>query len=460
MISPLLTDLYQLTMGYSYWKHDMAEREAVFHLFYRRAPFKDTATITAGIEPAIDFLDQLTFTEKELDYLRTLTGADGKSLFDEGYVKYLENIKWSLNVAAIPEGELSFPHEPLLRIQGPLIQCQLVETALLNIVNFQTLAATKAARICEVAGKDPVLEFGLRRAQGPDGGLAASRAAYIGGCSATSNVLAGMNYGIPVKGTHAHSWVMSFDEEQDAFDRYAEAMPNNAILLVDTYDTLEGVKKAIITGKKLQEKGHTLLGVRLDSGDLVALSQGARKLLDEAGMPDAKVVASNDLDEYAITDLKNKGAQIDIWGIGTKLVTAYDQPALGGVYKLGAIRDEKGSWQYRVKLSEDLIKVSNPGVLQVARITDENGCITKDIIFNEIDGLTENSTPARPLLIQMLQDGKRITKAENIETARERALTTWKNRPQKGQTVVTLDPKVEQTKRDLLIKNGFTVKER
>lgn len=459
MISPLLTDLYQLTMGYSYWKHNMAEREAVFHLFYRRPPFGDSATITAGIEPAIDFLENLTFTQEELHYLAKLTGADSKPLFDQGYIDYLATMTWSLTVSAIPEGELSFPHEPLMRIQGPLIQCQLVETALLNIVNFQTLTATKAARICEAAGNDPVLEFGLRRAQGPDGGLSASRAAYIGGCSATSNVLAGMTFGIPVKGTHAHSWVMSFDEEQDAFDRYAEAMPNNAILLVDTYDTLEGVKKAISTGKKLQEKGHRLLGIRLDSGDLVALSQEARQLLNEADMPDAKIVASNDLDEYAIADLKVKGACIDIWGIGTKLVTAYDQPALGGVYKLGAIRDENGMWQYRVKLSEDLIKVSNPGILQVARLTDEQGHVTQDILFNEEDGLSEPHQTAELLLVEMLKSGKRIVPPTPISAARDRALANWKHRPPKDQKVVTLDPKVEQTKRDLLTQNGFTVKE-
>ncbi len=457
MDSPLLTDLYQLTMGYAYWKHEMAETEAVFHLFYRRPPFGETAVLVAGVEPAVDYLAKLSFTDSEIAYLKTLKGADGESLFEQGYLDYLKTLDWRLDVMAIPEGNVAFPHEPLLRIQGPLIQCQLVETALLNMVNFQTLAATKAARICEAAEGDSVLEFGLRRAQGPDGGMSAARAAYIGGCDATSNVLAGMHYGIPVKGTHAHSWVMSFDEEQKAFDCYAEAMPNNAILLVDTFDTLEGVKKAIETGKKLQEKGHQLLGVRLDSGDLVKLSRGARQLLDEAGMSSAKVVASNDLDEYAIRDLKAKGACIDVWGIGTKLVTAYDQPALGGVYKLGAIRDAQGEWKYRVKLSEDLIKVSNPGILQVARIENEEGEIQGDIIYNEIDGLSEIPENHRVLLQKVIDQGQRVKEGEPIEIARERALKVWPNRPRGDQAIVCLDPKVEQTKRELLAQNGFPV---
>ena len=459
MKSPLLTDLYQLTMGYAYWKNDMAETEAVFHLFYRRPPFGETAVLVAGVEPAVDYLASLAFTDLEITYLKTLKGADGETLFEQGYLDYLKTLDWQLEVKAIPEGNIAFPHEPLLRIKGPLIQCQLVETALLNLVNFQTLAATKAARICEAANGDSVLEFGLRRAQGPDGGMSASRAAFIGGCDATSNVLAGMEYGIPVKGTHAHSWVMSFDEEQEAFDRYAEAMPNNAILLVDTFDTLEGVKKSIETGKKLQEKGHKLLGIRLDSGDLVELSQGARQLLDEAGMSDAKVVASNDLDEYAIRDLKEKGANIDVWGIGTKLVTAYDQPALGGVYKLGAIRDGRGEWKYRVKLSEDLMKVSNPGILQVARIENEEGEIQGDIIYNEIDGLSETPASATDLLKLVLKKGQRVAASEPIEEIRKRALCSWPRRLKVGNDPVLLDQKVEETKRALLLQNGFTLGE-
>ncbi|MCL4103845.1 UNVERIFIED_CONTAM: hypothetical protein GTU68_029162 [Idotea baltica] len=282
----------------------------------------------------------------------------------------------------MPEGTLAFPHEPLIRIRGPLYQGQLVETPLLTMVNFQTLIATKAARICRAAEGDTVLEFGLRRAQGIDGGLSASRAAYLGGCHATSNVLAGKLFDIPVKGTHAHAWVMSFDSELESFEAYANAMPNNCVFLVDTYDTVEGVKLAIQVGQRLRERGYEMAGVRLDSGDLADLSIKARALLDEAGFPKAAVIASNDLNDHVIADLKAKGAKIGIWGVGTKLVTSYDQPALGGVYKLAAIRNEAGEWDYKVKLSEQLIKVSNPGLLQVRRFF-QAGLPVADMLYNE-----------------------------------------------------------------------------
>jgi nicotinate phosphoribosyltransferase len=288
-----------------------------------------------------------------------------------------------------------FPHEPLVRVSGPIIQCQILESALLNIVNFQTLVATKAARVCGAAAGQPVIEFGLRRAQGIDGALAASRAAFIGGCAATSNVLAGRLFGIPVKGTHAHSWVMSFDTELESFNAYAAAMPNNCVFLVDTYDTLDGVRHAIAVGKKLREKGHKLLGIRLDSGDLAWLSIEARKLLDDAGLQDAAILASNDLDENIIASLKAQGAAITVWGVGTMLVTAYDHPALGGVYKLGAVRGADGAWQPKLKLSEQAVKVSTPGVLQVRRyfIGDE---ARADMIYNEPQGITDPPTIVDP----------------------------------------------------------------
>lgn len=452
--SPLLTDLYQLTMGYGYFKHGLAEREAVFHLFYRRAPFGGHAAIAAGIEPAIAYLESLHFSQAELAYLATIPGADGNPIFDRAFLDYLRDLEWNLTVDAVPEGDIALPHEPILRVRGPLFQCQLVETALLNIVNFQTLIATKAARICAAAGDDPVIEFGLRRAQGPDGGLSASRAAYIGGCSATSNVLAGMRHDLPVKGTHAHSWVMCFDSEPEAFDTYADALPNNVVLLVDTYDSIQGVKNAIATGKKLRERGHALLGVRLDSGDLAQLSIAARQLLDDAGFHDTNIVASNDLDEHAVRALKAAGAKIDIWGIGTKLATAADQPALGGVYKLGAIRDADGHWQYRVKLSDDLVKVSNPGLLQVARQRDSSGHITADTLYNEAD---PNSNPptGTPLLVPVLKRGKRVTPAEPIAATRQRATAAWRALTE-SPIPLHLDPALEQTKRDLLAANGFT----
>jgi nicotinate phosphoribosyltransferase len=379
----LLTDLYQLTMAYGYWQTGTGGREAVFHLFYRKNPFQGGFTIAAGLATALDFLDDFGFAADDLAYLATLQGNDGKPMFQKAFLDYLSTLRLSCEIAAVPEGTVMFPHEPLLRVRGPLLQCQLLETALLNIINFQTLIATKAARVCAAAQGEAVLEFGLRRAQGIDGALSASRAAYIGGCAATSNVLAGKLYGIPVKGTHAHSWVMSFASEAEAFEAYAYAMPNNCVFLVDTYDTLEGVQHAIAAGRRLRALGHDMIGIRLDSGDLAELSQAARQLLDEAGFPDAAIIASNDLDEFSIQELKAKGAPIAVWGVGTKLATAYDHPALGGVYKLAAIRDDHGDWQHRFKRSQDMIKTSIPGILQVRRFHDgEHYC--GDVIYDEL----------------------------------------------------------------------------
>ncbi len=380
----LLTDLYQLTMAQGYWKHDRGEQPAVFHLFFRKSPFAGGYSIAAGLEPVLEFLRAFRFSECDIDFLATITGNDSKPIFEAAFLEHLRGLELSVDVDAIPEGTVVFPHEPLLRIRGPILQCQLLETALLNIVNFQTLVATKAARVVTAAGGDAVLEFGLRRAQGIDGALSASRAAFIGGCSATSNVLAGKRFGIPVKGTHAHSWVMSFDNEPDAFEAYAQAMPNNCVFLVDTYDTLEGVQNAIAVGNKLRDKGHRMVGIRLDSGDLAWLSIEARKLLDASRMEDAVIVASNDLDEHLIQSLKQQGATISVWGVGTKLVTAFDQPALGGVYKLGAIQDKNGNWQPRIKLSEQLIKTSTPGIQQVRRFFGTDGQAVADMIYNEL----------------------------------------------------------------------------
>lgn len=413
--SPLLTDLYQLTMAYGYWKTGRHEREAVFHLFFRTPPFGSGFTVAAGLSDAIDWLQDFKFDEGELDYVAGLCGNDGLPLFDPGFIEYLRELEFTCDVDAVAEGTTVFAHEPLLRIKGPILQGQLVETALLNIINFQTLIATKAARICGAAEGEPVLEFGLRRAQGVGGALAASRAAYIGGCAATSNVLAGRLYGIPVKGTHAHSWVMSFEDEPSAFGAYAEAMPNNCVFLVDTYSTLDGVRNAIVEGQKLRKRGFEMVGIRLDSGDLAYLSIEARRLLDEAGFPNAVVVASNDLDENIIASLKQQGAKIGVWGVGTKLVTAFDQPALGGVYKLGTIQDEAGVWQYRVKLSEQSIKVSNPGMLQVRRFAVK-GEMVGDMIYDELgageaiemivdpaDGTRRKRIPAGAKVIELLR---------------------------------------------------------
>lgn len=377
----LLTDLYQLTMAYGYWRTGAHRKEAVFHVFFRKAPFQSGYTLAAGLADAIAWLRELRFTADDTAYLATLTGNDGTPLFDAEFLAYLREFRFTCDVDAVPEGTAVFPNEPLLRIQGPMLEAQIVETALLNFLNFQTLIATKAARICLAAQGEPVLEFGLRRAQGVDGALAASRAAYIGGCAATSNVLAGRLFGIPVKGTHAHSWVMSFADEPAAFRAYAEAMPNNCVFLVDTYDTLEGVRRAIEAGRRLRERGHELAGIRLDSGDLAYLSIAAREMLDAAGFPRAVVVASNDLDEHIIASLKQQGARIGLWGVGTKLVTAFDQPALGGVYKLAAVREPGGAWEHKIKLSEQPLKISTPGILQVRRFT-RGGEFVGDMIYD------------------------------------------------------------------------------
>ncbi|MEH0155384.1 nicotinate phosphoribosyltransferase [Limibacter armeniacum] len=385
----LLTDLYQFTMAYGYWKTGHLNKEGVFHAYFRKHPFKGGFTVACGLDYLIDFLQNLKFSADEVAYLASLNGSDGKPLFEEGFIDYLRDFKFSCDIEAVAEGTVVFPNEPLVRVKGPILECMLIETPILNIINFQSLIATKAARLRLSAKDDQLLEFGLRRAQGIDGSLAASRASYIGGCDATSNVLAGKLFGIPVKGTHAHSWVMSFDSELSAFETYAEAMPNNCVFLVDTYDTIQGVAHAIEVGKKLKAQGHELNGIRLDSGDLAYLSIQAREMLDHAGFESTAIVASNDLDEYLIANLKNEqNAQINIWGVGTKLAASFDQPALGGVYKIGAVKENKDShWKYKIKLSEQLIKVSNPGIQQVRRYYYPDGQCMADMIFDEIEEL-------------------------------------------------------------------------
>lgn len=386
----LLTDLYQLTMAAGYWRTGLAERRAVFHLFFRRNPFGGGYSVACGLEPALEVLERFRFTDGDLAYLGELEGNDGRPLFDRGFLDYLRGLELAVDVDAVAEGTVVFPHEPLVRVRGPLAQCQLLETALLNVVNFQTLIATKASRVCAAAAGDAVVEFGLRRAQGMNGGLAASRAAYVGGCAGTSNMLAGRRYGIPVVGTHAHSWVTNFPTEAEAFAAYAEALPNNCTFLVDTYDTLYGVDNAIRAGRRLRERGYEMAGIRLDSGDLCELSLEARRRLDEAGFPDASIVASNDLDEHSIAELKSKGAKINIWGVGTRLATAYDEPALGGVYKMSAYQ-ENGAWRHVIKLSEEKIKISNPGVQQVRRFAYSD-VLLADVIFDETSGISEPCT--------------------------------------------------------------------
>jgi len=388
VISPLLTDLYQLTMAYGYWKLNLHDREAVFHQIFRKNPFGGNYAVCAGLGTVIEFLQNWHFSEDDIAYLGHLKAPDGTKLFPHEFLMYLKNLRFTCHVDAIPEGTVVFPHEPLLRITGPLLQGQLIESTLLNIINFQTLIATKASRVCRAAQGDTVLEFGMRRSQGLDGALSASRAAYIGGCAATSNVLAGKRFDIPVRGTHAHSWVTAFPDEMQAFSAYADVMPNNCVLLVDTFDTVLGVKHAIEVGKKLRANGAKLRGIRLDSGDMTALSIKARELLDAAGFQETQIIASNSLDEYVIDKMKKDGAKVTVWGVGTNLMTAYDHPALDGVYKLSALRDEKGAWQYKLKISEQPIKISNPGIHQVRRFFVD-GVAEIDVMYDTQLGISE-----------------------------------------------------------------------
>lgn len=403
----LLTDLYQLSMAAAAWKTGIEDREGCFHLLFRRAPFGSGFTVAAGLATALEYLREMRFSPDDLRYLAGLRADSGEPMFEAGFLEHLRALELRLDVDAVPEGTVVFPQEPLLRISGAIVPCMLLETPLLDLINFQTLIATKAARVCIAAEGEPVLEFGLRRAQGVDGAVSAARAAYIGGCAATSDVLAGKLLGIPVRGTHAHSWVMLFDSEREAFDAYARAMPHNVVLLVDTYDSLNGVRNAIETGKWLRAQGRELSGIRLDSGDLAWLSIEARRLLDAAGFTKTVIYASNELDENVIASLKQQGAKIGAWGVGTRLVTGADDAALGGVYKLSAIREKGGPWKRRIKLSEQSAKISVPGILQTRRF-DAGGEFVGDLIHDVEDG-----EPSRTL-IDMLDVTRRKTVADGI----------------------------------------------
>lgn len=426
--TPLLTDLYQFTMAYGYWQLGMHEQQANFHLFFRKNPFQGHYALSCGLGSVIEYLENWRFDNQQLSYLRQLTSADGSPLFSDAFLDYLEDLRFTCDIDAVPEGTLVFPQLPLIRIQGPLLQCQLLETPLLTLLNFQTLIATKTSRVCLAAEGDPVIEFGMRRAQGPDGALSASRAAYIGGCIGTSNTLAGKLYDIPVRGTHAHSWVTAFPDEASAFAAYANVMPHNSILLVDTYNTITGVKHAIETGRVLRAKGHELLGIRLDSGDLAALSIQARALLDEAGFENTMILASNSLDEYVIADLKKQGAKISAWGVGTSLATASDQPALDGVYKLSALQNKEGIWEDKIKLSEQIAKTSNPGRQGVKRYL-KNQLPVLDIIY-DIEAGAENVNCEHDNVIDLLapiyQKGKLVYCQPSIHAIHEHALETVK----------------------------------
>jgi nicotinate phosphoribosyltransferase len=433
----LLTDFYELTMAYAAWRDGTAAREAAFSLSFRRNPFQGGFTVAAGLEHVVDLVESWRYGEEDLAFLAAQRGGDGAPLFDPGFLAALRELALEVDVDAVPEGTLVFPQEPLVRIQGPIIPCMLLESALLAVVNFQSLVATKAARVCLAAGGAPVIEFGMRRAQGIDGGLAAARAAYIGGCQATSNTLAGRLYGIPVKGTHAHSWVMLHDSEREAFVAYARALPSNCVFLVDTYGTLEGVQNAIEAARWLRAQGHELVGIRLDSGDLAWLSQQARRMLDEAGFPRAAILASNELDEHTIQSLRDQDAAIAVWGVGTRLVTADPDGALGGVYKLGAVRSGPDApWRPKLKLSEQIEKTTVPGILQVRRFRHGREAFS-DAIYDEGLGLPSPcvivdpadptrrreiaaGTPGEDLLVPVFRRGKRVWDAPPLADVRAR----------------------------------------
>ena len=394
---PLLTDLYQLTMAQGYWECGKADTQACFHMFFRDYPFNGGYAVACGMAQLADLVDGFTFSEDDLEYLASIPAPGGGMLFKPEFIDYLRDFKLSVDIEAVAEGEIVFPYEPLVRVTGPIMECQILETALLNCVNFETLIATKAARVC-MAAAAPVAEFGLRRAQGAAGGVWASRAAVVGGCASTSNVLAGKLFDLPVSGTHAHSWVMSFPDELSAFRAYAKAFPTNCVLLVDTYDVAQGIKNAITVGLEMRERGEKLTGIRIDSGDLSWLAKMARTMLDEAGLTDCGIVLSNDLDEYTIRSIRDEGAQVMSWGVGTKLATAYDQPSLGGVYKLSATRENgESAWIDHVKISESSAKLTTPGVLNVRRYYFEDGRIAGDMVFDTNAAVNEGEVIVDPM---------------------------------------------------------------
>lgn len=432
----LNTDLYELTMAQGFWESGLFGSEACFNAFFRENPFGGGYAVACGTGQIAELVENFVFTDEDIDYLSSLTAPGGGPMFKPAFLEFLRGHKLDLTIDAAPEGEVVFPREPMVRVMGPIIDCQLIETALLNLVNFQTLVATKTARVVKSAEGHPVSDFGLRRAQGPDGGLAVARASYIAGASSTSNVLAGKIYGIPVFGTHAHSWVMAFPTELDAFRAFAKSSPKNCCLLLDTYDVRQGIKNAIICAKEMEETGERLAAVRIDSGDLAKLSKEARAAFDEAGLPYVKISVSNDLDEYTIQSLFAQGAPIDSFGVGTKLATCDPQPSLGGVYKLSAIRASADEpWRPVIKLSEQAYKRTIPGIQRVLRFYDETECPVGDMICQEgadpscdemIDILDsfrsyDLTGTYRELLVRVVDHGRGTDAgAISIEHARER----------------------------------------
>lgn len=470
----MMTDLYQLTMMNGYFKNGMKDNVAVFDVFFRPLLNKSVYAVMAGVEQALEYIENLHFDEEDIAYLRSL------NLFGEEFLDYLKDFRFTGEVYAVEEGTPVFPREPLIRVKAPIMEAQLIETALLNIINHQTLIATKASKVVTAAEGAVVLEFGLRRAQGPDAGIYGARAAIIGGCKGTSNVLTGQMFDVAVGGTHAHSWVMSFPSEIEAFRAYADLYPDACLLLVDTYNTLKsGVPNAIEVFKELRAKGHEPLGIRLDSGDLAYLSKRARKMLDEAGFEKAKIFASGDLDENVIWDLKMQGAKIDTYGVGTRLITSEDMPALGGVYKLAAeIVD--GKMIPKIKISENAVKITNPGYKQIYRLYSKEDnkamadliCLDEEVIdeskpltiFDPVDTWKKMMLTdfyARPLLKPMFVDGKRVYSSPTLKEIQkyhfEQMETLWdeyKRLTRPHVYKVDLSDKLYQLKHELLQKAG------
>ena len=470
----LLTDLYELTMMQGYFKNPVQET-VIFDAFYRSNPCGNGFAIVAGLDQVIDYIKNLHFAKEDVDYLRSL------QIFDEDFLNYLENFHFTGDIYAIPEGTVVFPREPLVKVIAPIMEAQLVETAILTIINHQSLIATKAARVVNAARGDGIMEFGLRRAQGPDAGTYGARAAMIGGCIGTSNVLTGKMFDVPVLGTHAHSWIMSFPDEYTAFKTYAELYPDACTLLVDTYDTLKsGVPNAIRVFQEMKEAGklNGRYGIRLDSGDLAYMSKEARKMLDAAGFEDAVIAASSDLDEYLIDSLKSQGAKITSWGVGTNLITSKDCPAFGGVYKLAAVKTGEGDFVPKIKLSENTAKVTNPGNKTVYRIYSKStGKIKADLICLADEKLNPDETmvvfdpvdtwkktkilggtyEVRELLVPVIKEGKRVYTSPSVMELRaicqKEQSTLWDesrrfSNPQK--VYVDLSPKLFEVKRELI----------
>ena len=434
----LLTDLYQLTMLQGYFEEKQANETVIFDMFFRNNPHSGGYSVCAGLQQVIEYIEGLHFADEDISYLKTL------NLFSDKFLSYLKDFKFTGDIYAIPEGSVIFPKEPIMKIVAPIMEAQLIETALLNIINHQSLIATKASRVVFAANGDTVLEFGLRRAQGPDAGIYGARAAMIAGCFATSNVLAGQMFDVPIRGTHAHSWVMSFSDELTAFRKYANLYPNACILLVDTYDTLKsGVPNAIKVFNEMREKGIELknYGIRLDSGDLSYLSKKARQLLDNAGFKDAIISASNDLDENLISSLKLQGAKISSWGVGTNLITSKDCPAFGGVYKLSAVYEsDKKAFKAKIKLSENAEKNTNPGNKKIYRIYDKDTkkiiadliCLEEEtlntseelLLFDPLDTWKKTLLPAdtyytKELLVPIFKNGNCVYQSPSVMEIRE-----------------------------------------